>query len=76
MTRLIVKRAAIDTNAVLLYPNEIIDRYNKASFANCKLEYIMFFPPNMEALQRFERYLWWLPLGAQYVSVGTKFNGK
>jgi ubiquinone/menaquinone biosynthesis C-methylase UbiE len=72
ITRLIVKRAAIDKNAVLLYPNEIRDRYNKVSFANCKLEYIMFFPPSIEAFQRFERYLWWLPLGAQYVAVGTK----
>jgi hypothetical protein len=42
------------------------------SLTTCTLEYLMFFPPNMKALQRFERYLGWCPLGAQYVAVGEK----
>ena len=74
ITRLIVKRAAIDKNAVLLYPKEVIDRYYRSSFTNCKLEYLMFFPPNINAFQRFSRYLSWFPLGAQYVAVGIKYN--
>lgn len=72
ITRLIVKRATIDKNAILLYPKEIRGRYNKASFAKCKLEYLMFFPPSMKVSLKFERYLRWLPLGAQYVAVGEK----
>lgn len=72
LTRLIVKRAAIDKHAILLYPNEIRARYNKAAFANYKLEYLMFFPPYMKGFLKFERYLRRLPLGAQYVAVGEK----
>lgn len=74
MTRFIVKRAAIDKNAVLLYPKEMRNRYDRASFSNCKLEYLMFFPPNLKFFQRFERYLKWCPLGAQYVAVGKKLS--
>jgi len=72
LTRLIFKRAVIDKHAVLLYPKEIRDRYHKASFLNCKFEYIMFFPPNMKSFQRVEQYLRWCPLGAQYVAVAEK----
>ena len=72
MTRLIVKRAAIDNNAVLLYPKEIRDLFHKVSLANCKFEYLMFFPPGIKVLQRLEKYLRWFPLGAQYVAIGEK----
>jgi len=72
MTRLVVKRAVIDKNAVLLYPKEVFDRFNKASFANCKLEYLMFLPPRMKVFIGIERYLRWCPLGAQYAAVGRK----
>lgn len=72
MTRLVVKRAVIDKNSVLLYPKEVLDRYNKASFARCKLEYLMFFPPRMKVFLGIERCLRWCPLGAQYAAVGEK----
>jgi len=72
MTRLIVKRAEIDKNAKLLYPRETRNRFKKVSFTDSILEYIMFFPPNMKILHRFEKYLTWFPLGAQYVVVGRK----
>jgi ubiquinone/menaquinone biosynthesis C-methylase UbiE len=74
LTRLIVKRAAIDKNAILLYPSEMRNRYRTAALATCTLEYIMFFPPNIHAFRRFERYLAWCPLGAQYVAVGEKLS--
>ena len=72
MTRLVVKRAVIDKNVVLLYPKEVLYRYHKALFANCKLEYLMFLPPRMKTLFGLERYLRWCPLGAQYAVVGEK----
>lgn len=72
LTRLIVKRAVIDRNAVLLYPSEMRDRYRSESLKTRALEYLMFFPPGMQALQQFERYLGWCPLGAQYAAVGEK----
>jgi ubiquinone/menaquinone biosynthesis C-methylase UbiE len=72
MTRLIVKRAVIDKNAILLYPKETKNRFSKALFGNNILEYIMFFPPNLRIFHEFEKYLTWLPFGAQYVVVGRK----
>jgi ubiquinone/menaquinone biosynthesis C-methylase UbiE len=72
LTRLIVKRSAIDKNAVLLYPKEIRNHYHKLSFVNFRLEYLMFFPSNINILQRFSRYLCWFPLGAQYAAIGVK----
>jgi len=72
MTRLIVKRAAIDEKAILLYPKEMMDRYQTAAFSSRELEYLMFFPPKIIALQKLERYLYWCPLGAQYVAVAEK----
>lgn len=72
LTRLIVKRAAIDKHAILLYPKEIRARYNKAAFANYKLEYLMFFPPSLKGFLKFEKYLRRFPLGAQYAAVGEK----
>ena len=74
MTRLIVKRAVIDKNAILLYPREIRNRFHKVSLANRMLEYIMYFPPNMKILHILEKYLTWFPLGAQYVVVGRKYD--
>jgi ubiquinone/menaquinone biosynthesis C-methylase UbiE len=73
MTRLIVKRAVIDKNAILLYPREMRNRLHKASFANHLLENIMFFPPKLKIFHKFEKYLTWFPLGAQYVVVGRKY---
>jgi len=72
MTRLIVKRAVIDKDAILLYPAEIRDRFQKVAFTDCLLEYLMFFPPKINMLNRLEKYLNWCPLGAQYAAVGRK----
>jgi ubiquinone/menaquinone biosynthesis C-methylase UbiE len=72
MTRLIVKRAVIDKDTILLYPSEIRDRFTCAAFVDCLLEYLMFFPPKINILNRLEKYLSWCPLGAQYAAVGRK----
>jgi ubiquinone/menaquinone biosynthesis C-methylase UbiE len=72
VTRLIVKRAVIDKNAVLLYPKETRNRFDKALFTDSILEYIMFFPPNIKIFHKLEKYLTWFPLGAEYVVVGRK----
>jgi len=72
MTRLIVKRAVIDKDAILLYPAETRDRFQKADFRDYIQEYTMFFPPRIKTLNNVEKYLSWCPLGAQYVAVGRK----
>lgn len=75
ITRLIVKRAVVDKNAILLYPSEIRDRFDRQALINRTLAYLMFFPPKIKIFSNLEKHLNWLPLGAQYVAVGTKFNG-
>ena len=72
MTRLIVKRAVVDKNAILLYPAEARERFINAEFTNCLLEYLMFFPPKIKILNNLEKYLSWCPLGAQYAAVARK----
>lgn len=72
LTCLVVKRAAVDKNAKLLYPKEIMKRLHKAAFADCFFKYITFFPPQVNFLNNLEKYLSWCPLGAQYVSVARK----
>ena len=72
MTRFIVRRAAIDKNALLLYPKEIRFRFHKNMLSICRLDYLMFFPPSIKFFQRFEKYLGWCPMGAQYAVVGEK----
>jgi SAM-dependent methyltransferase len=72
LTRLIVKRSVIDRNAILLYPAEIRDRFSNAAFTDFLLEYLMFFPPQVKSINRFEKYLSWCPMGAQYAAVGRK----
>jgi ubiquinone/menaquinone biosynthesis C-methylase UbiE len=74
MTRLVVKRAEIDKDAMLLYPSETRDRFQKADFRNYFQEYIMFFPPKIKILNNLEKYLNWCPLGAQYAAVGRKYD--
>jgi ubiquinone/menaquinone biosynthesis C-methylase UbiE len=74
LTRLIVKRAAVDKNAILLYPAEIRDRFQKVFGVDYLLEYLMFFPPRIKMLYRLEKYLSRCPLGAQYAAVGRKMS--
>ena len=43
------------------------------SFNYTKSAYRLFFPNILAALRPIERYLAWLPLGAQYYVVSKKF---
>lgn len=72
LTRLIVKRAVIDKNAILLHPREIRIRFDRVLLRFCSLNYLMFFPPNMGMFLKLEQYLGWCPMGAQYAIVGEK----
>lgn len=72
LTRLIVKRAVIDRHAVLLFPNEILTRFENVKLRNGGVQFLMFYPPNFTILDGLDRFLWWCPMGAQYVAVGRK----
>lgn len=74
LTRLIVKRAVIDRNAILLYPREMILRFRETGMQNNGIRYLMFFPPGLKFFDDLDRFLGWCPLGGQYAAVATRTN--
>lgn len=72
ITRWMVARAPIDANAVLLPSAGCTRLLQQAGAADCRTDYILFFPPTIRPLWRAERLLGRLPLGGQYVTVGTR----
>jgi SAM-dependent methyltransferase len=70
VTRKFVRDCPLDVGVKLLWP-----RYSKKLFSGAKLfsvqfRFVIFFPPKNTWLRKFERYLFWLPIGAQYVVFG------
>jgi SAM-dependent methyltransferase len=72
VTRWLVQRAAIDANAVLLWPGQCVRLLRRAGAATCRTSYLLFFPPRVRMLWGVERFLGWLPLGGAYVTVGKR----
>jgi 2-polyprenyl-3-methyl-5-hydroxy-6-metoxy-1,4-benzoquinol methylase len=72
VTRRAVATCPFDHDAVLLWPWEAKRLAKDAGFEAVGLEYITFFPHALAALRPLEPSLSWLPLGAQYVTVGAK----
>ncbi|HET7545151.1 MAG TPA: methyltransferase domain-containing protein [Polyangiaceae bacterium] len=71
VTRRAVATCPFDHDAVLLWPWEAKRLAKAAGFEAVNLEYITFFPHALAALRPLEPSLTWLPLGAQYVTVGA-----
>ncbi len=67
MTQLIVSRAEIDRDAVLLSARETRQLFRAAGFQSCRTKYLMFAPPKFRSAKTIDRLLSWCPLGAQYV---------
>ena len=72
ITRWMVARAPIDANAVLLRSEECDRLLRGVGAAECRTDYILFFPPTIGPLSRLERLLGRVPLGGQYATVGTR----
>ena len=45
-------------------------RLHKAGFRKVAKEYYLFFPAALGFLRPLERYMGWLPMGAQYALIG------
>lgn len=67
-----VNTCPFDANAVLMRVDTIAGRMRDAGFTRLEHRYRLFFPGPLRALRQFERFLAWLPLGAQYFVVGQK----
>ncbi len=72
LTRRVVASCPLDEDAVLLGSRETRRLLADAGFADVRREYVVFFPRPLARLRRLERFLSWLPLGAQYAVVGRK----
>lgn len=70
VTRKIVRDCPFDDDAILLPHRESERRMADAGFSEVRTEFVMFFPKALAAFRPLERYLRWLPIGAQYVTVG------
>ena len=74
LTRLIVSRAEIDRNAVLLKTKEVRQAVTNAGFGNIRIIYYLFFPPRLGGalFRSLERFLSWIPIGGQYMAAAEK----
>jgi ubiquinone/menaquinone biosynthesis C-methylase UbiE len=66
LTRHAVNTCEFDRNAVLIGAPTMRARLLEAGFGRAHIRYRIFFPAFLRHLRGLERYLTWLPLGAQY----------
>jgi SAM-dependent methyltransferase len=74
VTQWVVRHTPIDRNAVLLRPREVVRGINTVGKVSTRTDFLMFFPPRMTFLRTLEKFLGWIPLGAQYVVVAEKMG--
>ncbi len=72
VTRWVVERCPFDHDAVLLPPSETGGYASAVGLAVARRDYIVFMPRFLAWLRPMEPWFGWLPLGAQYVTVGQK----
>tara|TARA_B100000965_G_scaffold32881_1_gene24322 strand:+ start:423 stop:1085 length:663 start_codon:yes stop_codon:yes gene_type:complete len=68
-TRLVVSRCAFDEDAVLLGRRELLRLLEEAGLTQERADYVLFFPRRLAWFERAERWLGWLPLGAQFAAL-------
>jgi SAM-dependent methyltransferase len=67
-----VDSCPFDENAVLIKADVLATRVASAGLIDIGVKYRIFFPGLLRRLRFLERYLTWLPLGAQYYVSGIK----
>ena len=72
MTLHAVNTCPFDENAVLLKRSQVKNVLQEAGMKVVMQEYRVFFPAFLKLLRPLEKYLAWLPLGAQHFVVGKK----
>ena len=70
LTRKVVRDCPFDEDAILLPARESKDLLADAGFVQNRLEYVVFFPKVLGMLRPLERFMGFLPLGAQYALHG------
>lgn len=72
LTARAVATCPFDADAVLIRCGALRRMLLASGFINCKSRYRLFFPRYASILRPLERFLGWLPLGAQYFVYGEK----
>ena len=72
ITRLVVERCPFDVDAILLPAAETRVYLSRAKLRPLRVDYLMFMPRTLAWLRPLERWLGWLPLGAQYAILAEK----
>jgi SAM-dependent methyltransferase len=67
-----VNTCAFDENAVLIPASQLLKTISDAGFTAPHRCYRIFFPGRLRMLRKFEQYLRWLALGAQYYVAASK----
>jgi SAM-dependent methyltransferase len=70
-TRYVVANSPIDDDAVLLSSPTLKNLLKTAGFSQVVARSILFTPFEGQVFEALDRYLGWLPLGAQYYALGT-----
>ena len=71
-TRWVVKGCPFDHDAVLIQKSRMEKIIVKSNLKLLHGEYRVFFPALLNQFRIIEKYLTWLPMGAQYFAVGMK----
>lgn len=61
-----VNTCPLDVNAKLIKPRALVESVAKAGWTDVKIEFKLFFPGFFSGFRPLEKYLEWLPIGAQY----------
>ncbi len=71
ITRKIVRECPFDKDARLLKPSYSSKLLSQAFDSKTSFHYVIFVPPALKALLFVEKFIEWLPLGAQYAAFAT-----
>jgi SAM-dependent methyltransferase len=72
LTRLAVSRCEFDRDAILIYKKQLREKFTACGFKISKEAFILFFPYRGKLFRIVEKFLAWLPLGAQFYIIGKK----
>jgi ubiquinone/menaquinone biosynthesis C-methylase UbiE len=71
LTRRVVRDCPFDKGVTLLRPSYARRMIERAGFSASRTQFYFFFPAFVSVLRPLERWLRWLPVGAQYYVVAT-----
>jgi SAM-dependent methyltransferase len=72
ITRAVVRGCPFDENAILISARELQRALRAAGWQQSRARFRVFFPRALAAARPLERFLAWLPLGAQYYVTGRR----